>query len=206
MLPHVLERNERGPSMATAEALRARTRQRLEENTAAVWTDDEIDECVTGALEAYSWLFPDELIATAVVADGAVSAPAPTGAQAIQRVILANGTVVPRRGRPLRATADEELAWELYAGALHFSRDLSAQTLTIWHTAAVTLDTLPAADEGLVVLGAVVGALQARAVQDYKRGGPGATSEHVTARASDDYERALARRTRRMRDGMVATM
>ncbi|MDQ3548825.1 MAG: hypothetical protein M3439_08390 [Chloroflexota bacterium] len=192
--------------MATIAALRARVRTRLEENTAAVWTDDELDECVTGALDAYGWLFPAEVITTAAVLDGATSTPAPTGTQAVQRVILSDGTVVPRRRRPLRATSGEELAWELYAGTIHFTDELSAQTLTIWHSAAVTLDDLPESDEGLVTLGAVVQALEARAIQDFKRGGPLGSSSYdaVITRARDDFERALARRSRRVRDGMVA--
>lgn len=190
--------------MATAEEIRARVRTRLEETSAAVWTDAELDECVTGALEAYSERFPDEVITTAAVPDGATSTAAPTGTRAIQRVILADGTVVPRRRSPTRATADEELAWELYAGLIHVTQELSAQTLTIWHTAAVTLDTLPGPDEGLIVLGAVAQALEARAIQDYKRGGPITSNDSVISHARDTYERALTRRSRRMRSTTVS--
>jgi hypothetical protein len=190
--------------MATAEAIRARVRTRLEEVTAAVWTDDELDECVTGALETYGWRFPVEAIATASVAEGAQSAAAPVGMRAVQRVILADGSVVPRRGRPVRSTAAEELGWELYGGLLHFSRPLSAQTITIWYTAAPTLDDVPADDEGLIVLGAVVGALRARAVQDYKRGGDLSSSDVAITLAQAEYDGALSQRTRRVRDGMVA--
>ena len=190
-----------------AEALRTRVRTRLEETTAAVWTDAELDECVTGALEAYGWLFPIELIATAAVLDGATSIPAPTGTLAIQRLILADGTVVPRRRAPSGATTGEELAWEPYAGVIHVTQALDAQTLTIWHNAAVTLDDLPEADEGLVVLGAVAQALQARAIQDYKRGGQLAlaNSDSIITLARAAYDRAIADRSRRVRDGVVAS-
>jgi hypothetical protein len=176
----------------------------LEEVIAAVWTDGEIDECVTGALEAYGWRFPVEVIATASASEGATTATAPAGIQAIQRVLLADGTAVPLRGRPVRSTAGEEQAWELYAGLLHFSQPLSAQTITIWHTSAPTLADVPAGDEGLLVLGAVLLALQNRAVQDYKRGGDLSSSDHVISHAQDEYDRAIAYRSRRMRAGMVA--
>jgi hypothetical protein len=189
--------------MTTTAAMRARVRTRLEETTAAVWTDAEIDECVTGALEAYSWLFPKEATASVAASEGATSVAVPSGAIEVRRVALADGRVVPRRGRPQRRTADEELAWEVFAGSIHFSRPLSAQTLTVWHTTMMTLADLPPSDEGLIVLGGVVQALQARAVQDLKRGNP--TDRAVVDRARDDFERELARRARRVRGGLVAS-
>ena len=193
--------------MATAAAIRGRVRTRLEEATAAVWTDDEIDECVTGALETYGWRFPVEVIATAAVAEGATSVATPAGMQAVRRVVLADGTVVPRRGRPVGTPSGEEQAWDAHAGLFHFTQPLSAQTLSIWHTAAPALDTLPAGDEGLIVLGAVAQALHSRAIQDYKRGGQLglSASDHVVTIAHDEYERALYERSRRMHAGMVAT-
>jgi hypothetical protein len=190
--------------MATAADIRTRLRTRLEEATAAVWTDDELDECVNAALDVYGRRFPVEVITTAAVSDGATSVAAPTGLHAIQRVILADGTVVPRRRVPSRSTSGEELAWELYAGLIHLSQPLTAQTLTIWHTATVTLATLPATDEGLIVLGAIAIALEARAIQDYKRGGPlaGDDADLITA-VRDEFTRALDSRGRRVRDGVV---
>jgi len=192
--------------VATAEAIRGRVRTRLEEATAAVWADDEIDECVTGALETYGWRFPVEVIASAAVSEGATTAAAPAAMRALQRVILADGTIVPLRGRPTGTTAGEQQAWEHYGGLLHFSQPLSAQTITIWHTAAPTLGDVPADDDGLLVLGAVVQALQARAVQDYKLGGQLglASGSHVISQAQDEYDRALNHRSRRMRSGVVA--
>ena len=195
-----------GQSMTTAADIRARVRTRLEETTAAVWTDTELDECVTGALETYGHRFPTEAVTTTAVADGVLFVPAPTGALTIQRVILADGAVVPRRSAPLRATANEEQAWELFADQLRFTQPLDAQTLTIWHTTAPSLTDLPTSDEGLVVLGAVAQALQARAIQDYKRGQPSLLGDNVIANARADFERALALRARRIRGGMVATI
>lgn len=190
--------------MATIEALRARARLRLEEATPAVWTDDEIDECLTGALEACSWLFPREAVAQVAVEAGATEIPVPDGALHVRRLTLADGTVVPKRGSPLRSSAAEELAWEAFAGTIHLSRPLEAQTVTIWHTAVMTLDGLPPADEGLVVLGAVMQALEARAIQDAKRGSLGLSmQDSVIARARDAFERALHRRARRLRATLV---
>jgi hypothetical protein len=192
--------------MATMAAIRTRVRTRLEEETAAVWADAELDEGITGALEAYGWLFPKEAIAPVVASDGVTSVALPAGTLDVRRVVLANGQVVPKRGAPQRYTADEEQAWEVFAGSLHFARALAAQTLSVWHTAAMTLTDLPAADEGLLVLGGVVQALEARAVQDFKRGGPPGQANYdaVIRRARADFERELDRRQRRVRSGLVS--
>ena len=191
--------------MTTTAAMRARVRTRLEETTAAVWSDAEIDECVTGALEAYSWLFPKEATAGVAASAGATSVAVPAGTIDVRRVVLEDGQVVPRRARPQRWTDDEELAWEVFAGAIHFSRALSAQTLTVWHTTMMTLADLPVSDEGLIVLGGVVQALEARAVQDLKRGGSiDGGYDSVVSRARDDFEREIARRGRRARSALVA--
>ena len=54
--------------MTTLNALRARLRTRLEEATPAVWTDTELDECLTGALEQYSDRYPAEIESVVAVA------------------------------------------------------------------------------------------------------------------------------------------
>lgn len=187
--------------MTTMAAMRTRVRTRLEETTAAVWSDVELDEGITGALEAYSWVFPKEAVAEVVAGEGVTSVALPAGTLDVRRVILADGQVVPKRGAPLRRTADEEQGWELFAGTLSFARALAAQTLTLWHTTAMTLADLPASDEGLIVLGGVVQALEARAVQDFKRGGPpeSAAYDAVLERARAGFERELDRRRRRIR-------
>lgn len=193
--------------MATAADLRQRTRTRLEEATAAIWTDAEIDACVTDALESYGRLFPVESTATASIAEGDTTTPVPSGALTVQRVTLGGDTVVPRRSAPVRATRDEELAWEVFGRELHFSRPLGTQTIAIVYTAAPSLEEVPPSDEGLVVLGAVYGALVARQIQDYKRGGQlPLSSPAVIQIARENYERAIAQRSRRVRGGMVATV
>lgn len=191
--------------MATMAALRGRVRLRLEEATAAVWSDAELDEGITGALEAYGWIFPREVLAAVAVNDGDTTVAVPAGALDVVRVVLENGAVVPKRGAPAGRTADEDLAWEVFAGSLRFSRGLSAQTITLWHTAAQTLDDLPPADEGLLVLGGVVQALEARAVQEFKRGGPlgGAGYDAVITRARAEFEREMDRRRRKVRATLV---
>lgn len=190
--------------MATLETLRARLRTRLEEAIPAVWTDDELDECLTGALEACSWLFPRETVAQVEVDDGDTTVPGPAGALDIRRLTLANGAVVPRRGSPIGSSAGEQQAWEAFAGTLHLTHPLEAQTVTIWHTAAMTMENLPPADEGLVVLGALMQALEARAIQDAKRSSLGqAMDAALITRAREAFERALHRRARRVRAALV---
>ena len=186
--------------MTTMAAMRARVRARLEEASAGVWSDAELDECVTGALEAYGWRFPIEAVASVAVGEGATSAALPAGALETRRVVLTNGTVVPRRGAPRDTTAGEELAWEVFAGSLRFARPLAAQNLSVWHTASPALADVPLADEGLLTLGAVAQALELRAVEVYKRGGGDTAGADVTvARAWVAFERALDRRGRRLR-------
>ncbi len=187
--------------MATIDALRARLRTRLEESSAAVWTDAELDECLTGALEEYSYRFPAEAESTVAAASGDESVALPAGATAVRRVTLASGEVVPPRGAPARSTSGEELAWEVFAGLLRFSRPLAAQTIVVWHAAAQDFAGLPAADEGLVVLRAVAAALDARAIQDAKRGIPTDHDLLNHARAAADH--ALSQRARRLRAVVV---
>lgn len=191
--------------MTTMAAMRTRVRTRLEEATPAIWTDAEIDEGIAGALDSYSWLFPKEATAPIAVPADTTSTPAPTGAIDIRRVILADGSVAPKRAAPRERTSDEELAWELYAGSILFTHPLSAQTLTVWYTTAMTLADLPPSDEGLIVLGGVAQALEARAVQDFKRAGPLANPAYdaVIRRARADAERELNRRRRHVRSAVI---
>lgn len=187
--------------MTTIDALRVRLRTRLEESSAAVWTDAELDECLTGALEEYSHRYPGEAESSLAVADGDESVTLPAGALAVRRVALESGEVLPPRGAPSGSPSGEELAWEVFAGSLRFSRPLAAQTLAVWYETAQTFASLPAADEGLVVLLAVAAALDARAIQDAKRGIPSDRALLDHARSTAD--RALAQRARRLRAVVV---
>lgn len=172
--------------MATIEGLRSRVRVRLEEAAPAVWTDAELDECVTGALETYAARFPREVVAEVTVASGTTYVPFPDGAISIQRVITGDGDAV---------------SWESYAGTIHFLNPLAGGAIAIRHTAPTTIADLPLHDEGLIVLGAVASALEGRAVQDFKRGGPPSSSgyEAVMKRARTAFDQAMDRRGRRVR-------
>lgn len=183
--------------MTTIDALRARLRTRLEEATAAVWTDAELDECLTGALETYSYRYPAEVASSLTAGGGDASVALPTGAVSVRRVTLASGEVVPRRGAPSGSTAGEELAWEVFGGLLRFSRPLAAQDIAVWHTTTQTFASLPAADEGLVVIVATGAALDARAIQDAKRGIP--TDHNLLNHAREAADRAFGQRGRRLR-------
>lgn len=187
--------------MSTLAELRARARVRLEEQTAAVWTDAEIDEGITATLEEYNYLFPRQAVTTLSVSDGGREVATPAGTRSIFRVILADGAVLPRRGIPVGSTAGERMAWESFAGSLRFSRPLTAQTLTVWYLTDHAIADLPGPDAGLLVLGGVWRALQNRSVQNFKRGGPpdGVSYELVIRRAKEEYDQALGRRRRRLR-------
>lgn len=192
--------------MPTLSDLRTRLRQRLDEQTAAIWTDAELDEAIDATLEEYNHLFPREQELGQPVSEGALSVALPAGARAVTRVALADGRVLPRRGEPVGATADEQDAWEVFAGQLRFSRPLAAQTLTLWLLTDHAVTDVPDGDSGLLVLGGLWRALVQRSVQDFKRGGPlaGVSYELIIRWARDEYERALDRRRRRLRSRLVS--
>ena len=191
--------------MPTIETIRARVRTRLEEAEAAVWSDDEIDEAVTATLEEYSHLFPCEDRVEVEVSSEGTSVDAPEDTFEVLRVVLQNGVVVPRRSSPLGQASDERLSWEWFAGAIHFSRPVGAQMLEVWRLTAYTVEQVPDADSGLLVLGGVWRALQQRSVQDLKRGGPlgGMSYGDVIRAAEREYVRALDRRRRRVRSRVM---
>jgi len=188
--------------VTTINALRTRLRTRLEESTAAVWSDAELDECLSSALADYSARFPAEAEATISVANGATFATLPGEVLSMRRVISGDGVVIPSRGAPTGSAAGEELAWERFGDRLYFSRPLAAQTLTIWFRAMHDVSTLPAMDEELVILLAVAAALDARAIQDAKRGIP--IDRYLLQMARNTAERALDRRGRRLRVSALA--
>ncbi len=199
--------------MATLAGLRTRVRVRLEESSAAIWSDAELDECITAALDAFALRAPLEVITSSSIPDGSRSAALPSGTRQVLRVELGDGRVLPRRGATTRWGTDAEgsdstgtgtVGWEMFADALRFTHPLAAQTLRIWHTATPTLAELLPADDGVLVLGAVACALQTRAMQDAKRGvgaGDAASAgiNPVVTRAEQAFATALDRRTRRAR-------
>jgi hypothetical protein len=192
--------------MPTLSELRTRVRQRLDEQTAAIWTDAELDEAIAATLEEYNHLFPAEQEVSQAVSEGATAVTLPAGSRAVVRVALTDGRVLPRRGEPQGSTADEAAAWETFAGELRFSQPLPAQTLTLWLLADHVVTDVPEGDAGLLVLGGVWRALVQRSVQDFKRGGPlaGVSYELVIRSARDEYERALDRHRRRVRTRLVS--
>lgn len=187
--------------MATLVSVRGRVRTRLEEQAAAVWSDVEIDEAIGASLEEYSHLFPREESVDLPVIAGATSIDGPEDAFEVLRLTLENGWVVPRRASPIGNSSGEELAWEWFAGTIHFSRPVEAQTLTVWCLTGSAIEQVPEADIGVVVLGAVWRALQQRSVQDFKRGGPlgGMSYGAVIHSAEREYARAMNARRRRVR-------
>ena len=184
--------------MATIDEVRARVRLRLEEGSAAVWTDEELDEAILAGLELYNSRFPFE--ATQTVPMNGTNVAMPAHARAVLRVTLADGTVVPRRATPVARTADERLAWEPFAGVIWFTRPLPAQLITLWIQRDHTVTDVPAGDVGLLVLAGVWKALEQRAVQQLKR--HGAVHEPLTdltvRRARQEFERAFDARGRRV--------
>src|SRR5690554_2399903 len=85
-----LPTNKGEDHMATLAEIRGRVRLRLEEGSAAVWTDEELDEAILAGLELYNGRFPMEATQSAAVNGTNVAMPAQ--ARAVLRVTLADGT------------------------------------------------------------------------------------------------------------------
>jgi len=192
--------------MATLTDVRGRVRLRLEEASAAVWSDDELDEAITSALELYNERFPLEATATSPIAAEGTNVAMPDNARSVVRVMLEDGAVVPQRAAPVARTADERQAWETFAGTVWFTRPLAAQTLTIWYLTSHAVSDLAEADVGLLVLGGVWKALEQRSVQELKRSGPvaGNASGYIVRRAREEFEGAFGQRQRRATTTLLA--
>lgn len=188
--------------MASLSDVRTRVRLRLEEASAAAWTNDEVDECITAALEEYSAIVPLETTGTAAVSAGDVTCTRPAGAWSIERVVQADGVVLPRRGLPEGSVSGERQAWEEWGGLLRFAQALEAQTLTIWYTTARAITDVVAPDVGIIVAGAVWRCLQQRGVQGLRRRDP-AGGTRLIEEAQREYRQMLDRRRRRVRVTLV---
>ncbi|CAN5604934.1 hypothetical protein BH23CHL2_BH23CHL2_25160 [soil metagenome] len=192
--------------MATMADVRGRVRLRLEEASAAVWSDDELDEGITATLELYNERFPLEATAQAAIGANGTNVAMPVNARSVVRVTLESGAVVPKRAAPVQRTADEKLAWETFAGTIWFTRPLQAQTMTVWYRTNHAVTDVPEGDVGLLVLGGVWKALEQRSVQEMKRSGPvaGTASGFIVRRAREEFERAFAQRQRRVKATLLA--
>jgi hypothetical protein len=191
--------------MTTMAGLRARVRLRLEETTEALWSDDVIDEAIGAALEEYNHLFPREERLPLAHSGGAGPVELTGETVGIVRVVLANGRVVPRRSIASGSPSGEVLAWEWFAGGLHFNRAIEAQSLDVWRLTPFSLEQVPVWDGGLLVLGGLWRTLQQRSVQEVKRGPMlgGMADREVVRAAGREYTRALNLRRRRVRSRLM---
>jgi len=191
--------------MTTMAGLRARVRLRLEETTEALWSDDVIDEAIGATLEEYNHLFPREERLPLAHPGGAGPVDLPGETVGIVRVVLANGWVVPRRSIASGSPSGEALAWEWFAGGLHFNRAIVPQALDVWRLTPCSLEQVPVWDCGLLVLGGLWRTLQQRSVQEVKRGPMlgGMADREVVRAAGREYARALNLRRRRVRSRLM---
>ena len=194
--------------MTTLVTLRARVRLRLEETVEALWSDAVIDEAVLTTLEEYNHLFPAEERVPVSHVGGAGPLEVAGQTAGVVRVVLADGSTVPRRSIAAGSAAGETLSWEWFGNALHFSRNLEAQALDVWRLAPRTLESVPEWDAGLLVLGALWRTLQQRSVQEVKRGLllSGMADQAVVRAAEREYTRALRQRQRRVRSRVMGAV
>ena len=191
--------------MTTMAGLRARVRLRLEETTEALWSDAVIDEAIGATLEEYNHLFPREERLPVAHSGGTGPVELAGETVGIVRVVLANGLAVPRRSIAAGSPSGEMLAWEWFAGGLHFNRVVEAQAIDVWRLTPFSLEEVPVWDGGLLVLGGLWRTLQQRSVQEIKRGPMlGGTADREVVRAAGrEYARALNLRRRRLRSRVM---
>lgn len=191
--------------MTAMTGLRARVRTRLEETVAGIWSDAMVDEAILATLEEYNHLLPREERVPVTHPGGVGPLALPGETQDIIRVVLgSNRQVLPRRGAGSRNPDAEELAWEWFGGALHFSRPLPAQGIDVWRVRPHEPDEVPQGDRGLLVLGGIWRALHQHSVQELRRGIP--SPAHTAVRfAEREYSRAFEARRRRLRIHVAGT-
>lgn len=189
--------------MTVMTGLRARVRTRLDETVAGIWSDALVDEAILATLEEYNHLLPKEERVPVIHPGGLGPLAVPGETQDIVRVVLgSNRQVLPRRGAGSCYPEAEELAWEWFDGALHFSRSLPAQDVDVWRLRPHDPDEVPLGDRGLLVLGGIWRALQQHSVQELRRGIP--SPAHTAVRfAEREYTRAFEARRRRLRIHMA---
>ena len=194
--------------MTTLAGVRARVRLRLEETIEAIWSDDTIDETIQASLEEYNHLFPKEERLPVAHPGGTESIALDSDTVGVVRVVLANGWTVPRRSLASGSPAGETLAWEWFAGALHFSQPVDAQSVDVWRFTPRSLEEVPEWDVGLLVLGSVWRTLQQRSVQEVKRGLllSSLADRSVVRSAEREYTRALNLRRRRVRSRVMEAL
>lgn len=198
--------------MADLGNMQTRVRTALEDAGATqLWTTDEINEALRVELDNYSALNPDQAVSMATAADGDLTIALPSGATEIVRVSDPYGAVIPERApSPARYVANEEQAWEVFAGSIRFARQLNAGDYTLWYRTfrtfpALSTDTFPVPeqDTSLIVAGAVLWALDFRAREEWKRGALPARYQLALDRARLAYERLWEGWRRRVRTGSV---
>lgn len=189
--------------MATLSEIRTRVRAQLGETSAAIWSDTDLDEAINSTLEDYNQRWSYQAVTTVSVEEGDAAIDEPDGTLDVVRVQLEDGTIIEYRSRNVAGSAGrrERQAWERWGGQVHFTRPLTAQTLTIWYLRGHEIEEVPAADVGLIVAGAVWRALEMRSVDDLRRQGISVQQGHreTVEAARERYHQLLDRRGRRVR-------
>lgn len=163
--------------MATLSEVRSRLRRRLEDTgLSPLWSDEQLDEALRAALEAYGARVPVEARAELAATGDETELALPADLVEVVRVVAPSGAVLPRRARPLREVGGEELAWEAFAGKLVFSGKLPAGRYEVWYLGrrgwpAGEAEPLPVeeTDVPYVVAWAAVWALELRLTAEWKR-------------------------------------
>lgn len=179
-LPGILYRTDvlrKASSVATFGDLRARVRRALEDTdaTAYLWTDAELGDDLAQAYRGYSLRFPRE---TSVTFYGSTLTYAlPADARRVVTVESPVGTPLPARGEDVAAAPSRTQSWAVFGGNLVFQEAPPGPVVVSYRGlypvpgSDVAASGLPDEGEDVVVLGAVVSALQRRAVSAGKRRG-----------------------------------
>ena len=194
-------------------AARTALRRRLEDSSGTpLWSDDLLNDALTAALNEYSQWSREQKTTTFTAADSDTSATLPTDCREVLRVIDAAKRIYPRAASGAGATSDVLASWEAFAGALQFTKGLSAGTYTVWYEADWTFPStdatafgIPDSDIDLLLAMAAVVALDERAVQEWKRGQLPSRYQTALTEARNTVNRQWSARRRRLRVGSVAS-
>lgn len=197
----------------TLSDMRDRVRIRLEDTSPnPLFAIEEIDEALGHALADYTMTELEQKTDQLTVdQSGQTMLGLPDDLRQVVRLISPTGQIMPMRGAsPMRRTANEDLAWEQFSGAFHFSRPIPEGDYTLWYLAVRSMPTdggdffpVDHPDDVLIITGAASWCVERRSLEEWKRGPLPARYETVARRLKGEYAQLWHSKRKRMRTGTM---
>jgi hypothetical protein len=205
--------------VSTLAELRAALRVALKDGDPAagyMWSDDQLNRFLSGAVWAYGWYFPRELSTSFAVVAGQASYPLPPGCNRVVRVDL----VAPGNSEEEALVEGGDAhgwGYRVFGGALMLTRTPRSALgeLLVGYLGAheelasdEAVSSVPAADEEMLLSMAAASAVRALALDEAKRAQfESRSSRHaieVAAVYSDRWESAVRAKRQRIRTGKLS--